>query len=117
LRVEVHGADGQDRDGAKGLPLGSRRLYPFVERVFADGAYAGQPVEWAKDKANLTLEIVRRMPWAEGFVVLRRRWVVERTFAWIVKCRRLVRDDEQLPAVAETLILIAASAVLLRRWP
>ena len=117
LRVEVHGADVQDRDGAKDLLQRSRSLYPFVERVFADGGYAGKLVVWAKDKTNRVLEIVRRMPWAEGFVVIKRRWVVERTFAWIMKCRRLVRDYEQLPAVAETLIVIAASATLLRRWP
>jgi transposase len=54
---------------------------------------------------------------AKGFEVLPRRWVVERTFAWIFKNRRLVRDYEQLTAVAETLITIAASATLLRRWP
>ncbi len=107
----------QDRDGAKSLLQCSRSLYPFVERVFADGGYAGKLVNWVKDKTNLVLEIVRRMPSAEGFVVIKRRWVVERTFAWIMKCRRLVRDYEQLPAVAETLILIAASATLLRRWP
>ncbi len=107
----------QDRDGAKGLLQHSRSLYPFVERVFADGGYTGKLVVWAKNKTNLVLEIVRRMPWAEGFVVIERRWVVERTFAWIMKCRRLVRDYEQLPAVAETLIVIAASATLLRRWP
>lgn len=51
------------------------------------------------------------------FVVIRRRWVVERIFAWIMKCRRLVRDYEQLPRVAETLITIAALATLVRRWP
>lgn len=107
----------QDRDGAKGLLLRSRSLYPFVELVFADGGYAGKLVSWAKDRTNLVLEIVRRMPRAEGFVVIKRRWVVERTFAWIMKCRRLVRDYEQLPAVAETLIIIAASATLLRRRP
>ncbi len=113
----MHGADVQDRDGTKGLLLRSPRLYPFVERVFADGGYAGKLVNWAKDEANLALEIVRRMPWAEGFVVIKRRWVVERTFAWIMKCRRLVRDYVQLPAVAETLILIAAATTLLRHWP
>jgi transposase len=53
----------------------------------------------------------------KGFIVIRRRWVVERTFAWIMKCRRLARDYEQLPRVAETLITIAAAAILLRRWP
>ncbi len=85
----------QDRGGAKGLLLRSRRLYPLVERVFApsrrmrafaeratDGGYAGKLVDWAKDKTNLVLEIVRRMPWADGFIVIKRRWVVERTFAW-----------------------------------
>ncbi len=52
-----------------------------------------------------------------GFAVIRRRWVVERSFAWIVKNRRFVRDYEQLTAVTETLITIAASATLIRRWP
>ena len=116
LAVEVHGADVQDRDGAKGVLKRSRRRFPFVERVFADGGYAGKLVSWARDKTHVVLEIVRRMPWMKGFVVLRRRWVVERTFAWIMKCRRLVRDYEQLTRVAETLITIAAAATLLRRW-
>jgi transposase len=60
---------------------------------------------------------VKRPPGAKGFVVIRRRWVVERTFDWIMKCRRLVRDYEQLTAVAETLITIAAIATLVRRAP
>jgi transposase len=93
----------------------SRARFPFVETVFADAGYAGHLVKWAKDKTHVTLEIVRRMPWMKGFVVIRRRWVVERSFAWIMKCRRLARDYEQLPRVAETLILIAASATLVRR--
>lgn len=94
----------------------SRRRFPFVERVFADGGYAGKLTAWAEDKANITIEVVRRLPFMTGFVVLRRRWVVERTFAWIMKCRRLVRDYEQLTGVAETLITIAATATLIRRW-
>jgi hypothetical protein len=101
-----------------------------VETVFADGGYAGRLVKWAKDKTNVTLEIVRRMSWMKGFVVIRRPlswfackplpgsgWLVERTFAWIMKCRRLARDCEQLASVVETLITIAATATLLRRWP
>ena len=116
LTVRVHGADVQDRDGGK-LPLkGSRQRYPFVERVFADGGYAGRLVQWAFDKMHITLEIIRRGADAKGFEVLPRPWVVERTFAWIFKNRRLVRDYAQLTAVAETLITIAASATLLRRW-
>ncbi len=93
----------------------SRARFPFVERVYADGGYAGHLVQWAQDKTHVALEIVKRPPGAKGFVVIRRRWVVERTFAWIMKCRRLVRDYEQLTAVAETLITIAAIATFVRR--
>jgi transposase len=71
-------------------------------------------VRWAKD---VGVEIVKRDPSAKGFEVPRRRWVVERTFAWIVKNRRFVRDFEQLNAVAETFIAIAATATFIRRWP
>ena len=131
LAVEVHGADVQDRDGAKGVLKRSRRRRsenlspgqifdppdPFVEHVFADGGYAGKLVKWTKDKTHIALEIIRRAPWMKGFLVIRRRWVVERTFAWIMKCRRLARDYEQLPRTAETLITIAATATLIRRWP
>jgi transposase len=93
----------------------SRRGFPFVERVYADGGYAGRLVGWAQSNAHVALEIVRRPRGATGFVVIRRRWVVERTFAWIMKCRRLVRDYEQLTRVAEALITIAAIATLVRR--
>lgn len=100
------------------LPLkASRRRYPFLARVFADGGYAGRLVEWAAHKAHITLQIIRRGAGTKGFEVLPRRWVAERTFAWISKNRRLVRDYEQIPVVAETLITIAASATLLHRWP
>ena len=94
----------------------SRARYPFVEHAFADGGYAGRLVRWAREKAHIVVEIVKRNPATKGFEVLRRRWVVERTFAWIVKNRRFVRD-EQLTAVAETLIIVAATATLIRRWP
>ena len=60
--VELHGADVQDRDGAKGVLKRSRRRFPFVERVFADGGYAGKLVSWARDKTHVVLEIVRRRP-------------------------------------------------------
>ena len=93
----------------------SRRGFPFVERVYADGGYAGRLVGWAQSNAHVALEIVRRPRGATGFVVIRRRRVVERTFAWIMKCRRLVRDYEQLTRVAEALITIAAIATLVRR--
>ena len=116
LTVRVHGADVQDRDGAK-LPLkASRRRYPFVARVFADGGYAGRLVNWISNTTHITREIIRRSAHAKGFEILPRRWVVERTFAWIFKNRRLVRECGQRTRVGETLIAIAASATFLRRW-
>jgi transposase len=83
----------------------------------ADACYAGQLVHWAERQTHILLEVVKRGADQAGFTVIRRRWVVERTFAWIVKNRRFVRDYEQLSTVAETLITIAASATLIRRWP
>jgi transposase len=117
LAIEVHGADIQDRDGAKGVLKRSRALFPFIERAYVDGGYAGRLVRWAKTRTHIVLEVVKRNAAQVGFAVIRRRWVVERTFAWIIKNRRFVRDYEQLTAVAETLITIAATATLIRRWP
>ena len=112
----MHGADIQDRDGAKGVLKRSRARFPFVERAYVDGGYAGRLVGWAKERTHIVLEVVKRSAAQTGFAVIRRRWVVERTFAWIIKNRRFVRDYEQLTAVAETLITIAATATLIRRW-
>ncbi len=74
-------------------------------------------MRWAKERTHIIIEVVKRSAEQTGFAVIRRRWVVERTFAWIIKNRRLVRDYEQLTEVAETLITIAATATLIRRWP
>jgi transposase len=82
-----------------------------------DGGYAGRLVRWAEQQTHILLEVVNRSPTQKGFAVVRRRWVVERAFAWIIKNRRFVRDYEQLTSVAETLITIAASATLIRQWP
>ena len=112
----MHGADIQDRDGAKGVLKRSRARFPFVARAYVDGGYAGRLVRWAERQTHIILEVVKRSVEQMRFVVIRRRWVVERTFAWIVKNRRLVRDYEQLTTVAEALITIAASATLIRRW-
>ena len=86
-----------------------------METVFADGGYTGKLVDWAKQKTNLALSIVKRPRALPRFEPLPRRWVVERTFAWLIKNRRLIRDLEQRTDVAETLILIAATANMLRR--
>ena len=113
----MHGADIQDRNGAKGVLKRSRARFPFVERAYVDGGYAGRLLRWAERQTHMILEVVKRSVGQTGFAVIRRRWVVERTFAWIIKNRRFVRDYEQLTAVAETLITIAAAATLIRRWP
>ncbi len=97
----------------------SRARYPFVEHAFADGGYAGRLINWTRQKTHITLQIVRRNTSTKGFKVLPRGWVVERTFAWIIKNRRFVRDYEQLTSVAETLIIIIAAAatlMLTRCW-
>lgn len=115
LAVRVHAADVQDRDGAKLALKASRASFPFVQTVFADGGYAGRLDAWARAKANLALLIVRRPRTLAGFEPLPRRWVIERSFAWLIKNRRLVRDFEQHPETSETLITIAAATTLIRR--
>jgi transposase len=89
---------------------------PLSNGVYADGGYAGRLVRWAEERAHMVLEVVKRNADQTGFAVIRRRWIVERTFAWIIKNRRFVRDCGQLTTVAETLITIAATATLIRRW-
>ncbi len=115
LAVRVHAADVQDRDGAKLALKASRARFPFVQTVFADGGYAGRLEAWARAKANLALLVVKRPRALTGFEPLPRRWVIERSFAWLIKNRRLVRDFEQHPETSETLITIAAATTLIRR--
>nr|WP_309226486.1 transposase [Streptomyces lunaelactis] len=72
--------------------------------MWADGGHAGRLVEWAAEELRLTLQIVRRTDDTSGFVVLPRRWVVERTLSWLMRSRRLARDHETLPAMHETMV-------------
>ena len=95
----------------------SRARYPFATHAFADGGYTGRLVDWARQKTHITLQIIRRNASTKGFEILPHRWIVERTFAWITKNRRVVRDYGQLMILAETLIVIAATATLIRHWP
>jgi len=76
LTIQVHGADIQDRDVAKGVLKRSRALFPFVALAYVDGGYAGRLVAWARDKAHIVLEVVKRSAEQVGFAVIRRRWVV-----------------------------------------
>ena len=116
LNAVVHAADIQDRDGAP-LVLDSRtrRLFPFLETIFADGAYGGQKLRRAMADAAWRIEVVKRSVQAKGFEVIPRRWVVERTIAWINRCRRLAKDYENLNRTAIAFIRLASIRLMLRR--
>jgi putative transposase len=113
--VVVHPADVQDRDGAKLVLEPLVGQMPRLERLWADGGYAGQLVGWVRDRTGWVLEIIQRPADAVGFVLLPKRWVVERTFAWLSKCRRLSKDYEQLIPSSEARIRLAMIALMLRR--
>ena len=117
LVVYVHKASIQDREGAKTVfqrakEKGLKRLL----LIWADGGYSGNPLaEWVLKLAGWLLEVVKRPEGSQGFVVLPRRWVVERTFAWLGRYRRLSKDYEQLPETSEAMIYAAMVHVMLRR--
>lgn len=114
--VVVHGADIQDRDGAVEVLNSIRHRYPWLRHVFADGGYGGDKLKRRLTKVGQwTLQIIKRSDHAKGFAVLPRRWVVERTFAWLGRCRRLAKDYEKTIASAETWIFIANLRILTRR--
>ncbi len=111
LVIQAHSGGIQDRDGAVPLLKASRKSFPFVETAFADGAYGAHRVE---DATCIAIEVVKKIADQIGFQVLPRRWVVERTFAWISRNRRLAKDFESTIASAEA-FLYAASVMLLTR--
>lgn len=117
LRVVVHAADIQDRDGAKPLLDLVQRdgLTRRLARIWADGGYAGQLVDWVADRYGWCLEIVRRTDTEPGFEVLPKRWIVERTLGWFGRYRRLSKDYEFYTGVAEAFIYAAMIHLLLRR--
>jgi transposase len=112
LKLQVHPASVEDRDGAIPLLQASRALCPFIERAFADTAYAAERVANA---TRIIVEIVRKQAGQIGFAVHPRRWVVERFFAWFERNRGLAKDFEAtIPS--PTAFLYAASLMLLTRW-
>ena len=104
LCVLVTAASVQDRDGAQPLLAMLAASFQRVRLVWADGGYAGKLVDWTRDTLRITLQIVKRPHDAVGFVVLPRRWVVERTLAWITRHRRCARDYERLPTHHEAMV-------------
>jgi putative transposase len=114
--LRVHPADIQDRDGAVEVLTSIRALYPWLRHVFADGGYAGDKLRDAVTTlGHWTIEIIKRSDAAKGFAVLKRRWVVERTFAWLGRCRRLAKDFEASIEGAVAWIFIAHIRMLTRR--
>ena len=112
----VHSADIQDRDGAPDLLKSIRHSWPWLQHVFADGGYAGDKLKRRLKKiGRWTIEIIKRSDKAKGFEVLPRRWVVERTFGWMIRWRRLVRDYERRIDVSTAMIHVAMGGLLLRR--
>jgi transposase len=115
LMVTVTGASVQDRDGAHRLLALLRERLSTISLVWADGGYAGRLVTWATIVLCLTVTIVKRTDKQAGFVVLPRRWVVERTFGWLTRHRRLVRDYERRPEHHEAMVRWATIAIMIRR--
>jgi transposase len=115
LVVMVTAANIQDRDGARPVLERLRDWYERITLIWADGGYAGKLVTWAKEMLQLTLEIVKRSDDVSGFIVLPRRWVVERTLSWISQRRRCVRDYERLPEHHEAMVLWAMVILMGRR--
>ena len=114
LAVVVHAANVQDREGAKLVLQELKGRFPRLQLIWADGGYAGQLIEWVNECGGWLLQIVKR-PEQSKFVVLPRRWVGERTLAWLGRYRRLSKDYEALPQTSEAFIHIAMTCLMLRR--
>ncbi len=115
LMVIVHAADIQDRDGAKLLLNKVKGSFSRLRLIWADGGYAGKLVDWVLNIHGWTLEIVKRDKGVKGFQVLPRRWVVERTFAWLGRYRRLSKDYEVLTETSEAMIYACMVHLMVRR--
>ncbi len=113
--VVVHAANIQDGSGAKLVLARMQGRFPRLRTIWADGAYRGRLIAWTQALLGCILEIVTRCDDQKGFVVLPKRWIVERTFGWFGRYRRLSKDDEELPARSESMIYIAMIQLMLRR--
>ena len=115
--VLVTAASVQDRDGGRLVLARARMKMPSIVLVWADGGYAGRCVDFARRLLRITLYIVKKPQGQRTFEVLPRRWVVERTLSWLVRCRRLDRDYERLPEHAEAMVKWAMIGLMTRRLP
>lgn len=117
IHAIVHAADIQDRDGGALVMATLFGMYPFLLKLYADGGYQGPVFSAAVKKilSQVNIEIVKRSDHAKGFVVMPRRWVVERTFAWLGRCRRLAKDWENLNRRARAFLRLASIRLMLRK--
>jgi len=115
LMVVVHTANIQDRDGARLLLAKAKGWFPRLQRLWADGGYAGKLIDWLQETCGWVLEIIKRSDAVKGFKLLPRRWVVERTFGWLGRYRRLSKDYERLPGSSEAMLYWAMTRLMVRR--
>ena len=115
MTVVVHSAGVQDRVGARAVLTRLFCRFDSIVKVFVDGGYTGSLIDWARQMFGYEVEVVKRSE-LHRFLVLPRRWIVERTLAWLNWSRRLSKDYELLHTTAETIVLIAFAHLLLRRY-
>ena len=117
MHAIVHAADMQDRDGGALVMATLFSLYPFLLKLYADGGYQGPIFRRTLKKimSGVSVEVVKRSDTANKFVVLPKRWIVERTFAWLGRCRRLARDWENFNQKALAFLRLASIRLMLRK--
>jgi transposase len=113
--VLVTAAHVQDRDGARPVLTRAKMAMPSIALVWADGGYAGKLLAWVRQHCRILLQIVKKPAGQRTFEVLPRRWVVERTLSWLVRCRRLDRDYERLPEHSEAMVKWTMIGLMTRR--
>ena len=118
MHAIVHAADIQDRDGGAALMATLFGAFPFLTRLFADGGYRGSQFQSAigRTLARVMVEIVKRSDHAKAFVVLPKRWIVERTLAWLGRCRRLAKDWECLNRKALAFLRLASIRLMCENY-
>jgi len=114
IETLVHSAGIQDRDGGRYLMSKAKTNGATFTKSYVDGGYRGAFIDWAKTVHDVIVEVVKRSD-IKGFVVLPKRWIVERTLAWLSRCRRLARDFERLEQTVRSFIFLAMTRLMLKR--